>query len=140
MRGFQAEGAAPLVTGKPFPDPETKATAIRVGNPASWKLAEAAVDESDGRFASVTDDQILAAQRDLASHDGVFVEPASAAGIAGLLQDIAAGESYAGTTVAVTVTGHGLKDTATALEGMGPIVDTVVDADVTAAAAAAGLT
>jgi threonine synthase len=140
MRGFQAEGAAPLVTGEPFPDPETKATAIRVGNPASWKLAEAAVDESDGRFASVTDDQILAAQRDLASHDGVFVEPASAAGIAGLLQDIAAGESYAGLTIAVTVTGHGLKDTATALEGLGPIVDTVVDADVTAAAAAAGLT
>jgi threonine synthase len=139
MRGFQAEGAAPLVTGEPFPDPETKATAIRVGNPASWKLAEAAVDESDGRFASVTDDQILAAQRDLASHDGVFVEPASAAGIAGLLQDVAAGESYAGLTIAVTVTGHGLKDTATALEGMGPIVDTVVDADVTAAAAAAGL-
>ncbi len=140
MRGFQAEGAAPLVTGEPFPDPETKATAIRVGNPASWKLAEAAVEESDGRFASVTDEQILAAQRDLASHDGVFVEPASAAGIAGLLQDTAAGESYAGLTIAVTVTGHGLKDTATALEGMGPIVDTVIDADVTAAAVAAGLT
>jgi threonine synthase len=139
MRGFQAEGAAPLVTGEPFPDPETKATAIRVGNPASWKLAEAAVHESAGRFASVSDDQILAAQRDLASHDGVFVEPASAAGIAGLLQDVAAGESYAGLTIAVTVTGHGLKDTATALEGLGPIVDTVVDADVTAAAAAAGL-
>jgi threonine synthase len=139
MRGFQAEGAAPLVTGEPFPDPETKATAIRVGNPASWKLAEAAVHESAGRFASVSDDQILAAQRDLASHDGVFVEPASAAGIAGLLQDVAAGESHAGLTIAVTVTGHGLKDTATALEGLGPIVDTVVDADVTAAAAAAGL-
>ncbi len=139
MRGFQAEGAAPLVTGEPFPDPETKATAIRVGNPASWKLAEAAVEESDGRFASVTDEQILAAQRDLASHDGVFVEPASAAGIAGLLQDVAAGESYAGLTIAVTVTGHGLKDTATALEGMGPIVDTVIDADVIAAATAAGL-
>ncbi len=140
MRGFQAEGAAPLVTGEPFPDPETKATAIRVGNPASWKLAEAAVDESEGRFDSVSDDQILAAQRELASHDGVFVEPASAAGIAGLLQDIAAGHSYAGLTIAVTVTGHGLKDTATALEGLGPIVDTVVDADVTEAAAAAGLT
>jgi len=140
MRGFQAEGAAPLVTGEPFPDPETKATAIRVGNPASWKLAEAAVAESDGRFEAVSDDQILSAQRELASHDGVFVEPASAAGIAGLLADVAAGESFAGLTVAVTVTGHGLKDTATALEGMGPIVDTVVDADVTAAAAAAGLT
>jgi threonine synthase len=147
MRGFQAEGAAPLVTGEPFPDPETRATAIRIGNPASWKLAEAARNESGGRFAAVSDDQILAAQRDLACHDGVFVEPASAAGIAGLLQELAAGESYAGRTVAITVTGHGLKDTETALEGFaaaGPggarsIVDTVVDADVSAAAEAAGL-
>ncbi len=139
MRGFQAEGAAPLVTGEPFPDPETKATAIRIGNPASWKLAEAARDESGGRFAAVSDDQILDAQRQLASHDGVFVEPASAAGIAGLLQELAQGESYAGSTVVVTVTGHGLKDTATALEGFGSIVDTVVDADVESAARAAGL-
>lgn len=139
MRGFQAEGAAPLVTGEPFPDPETKATAIRIGNPASWHLAEQAAKESEGRFASVTDEQILAAQRELASRDGVFVEPASAAGIAGLLQDLAQGVSYAGSTVVVTVTGHGLKDTATALEGVGALVDTVVDADVTAAAAAAGL-
>ncbi len=139
MRGFQAEGAAPLVTGVPFPDPETKATAIRIGNPASWTLAETARDESGGRFASVSDDQILSAQRDLACHDGVFVEPASAAGIAGMLQELAAGESYAGSTVVVTVTGHGLKDTVTALEGFGSIVDTVVDADVSAAAEAAGL-
>ena len=139
MRGFQAEGAAPLVTGEPFPDPETKATAIRIGNPASWKLAEAARDESGGRFASVSDDQILDAQRQLAARDGVFVEPASAAGIAGLLQDLAAGESYAGLTVVVTVTGHGLKDTATALEAFGEVVDTVVDADLGATARAAGL-
>ena len=139
MRGFQAEGASPLVTGEPFPDPETKATAIRVGNPASWKLAEAAVQESEGRFAAVTDERILAAQRELAARDGVFVEPASAAGVAGILQDVAAGVSYAGSRVVVTVTGHGLKDTVTALEGMGPVVDTVVDADVRAAAAAAGL-
>ena len=139
IRGFQAEGAAPLVTGEPFPDPETRATAIRIGNPASWKLAEAARDESGGRFAAVSDDQILAAQRDLAARDGVFVEPASAAPVAGLLQEIAAGESYAGRTVVVTVTGHGLKDTATALEGFGQLVDNVVDADVEAAARAAGL-
>jgi threonine synthase len=139
MRGFQAEGAAPLVTGEPFPDPETKATAIRIGNPASWKLAEAARDESGGRFAAVSDEQILTAQQDLAARDGVFVEPASAAGVAGLLQDVASGESYAGTTVVVTVTGHGLKDTATALEGAGQLVDSVIDPDVTAAAAAAGL-
>ena len=91
MRGFQAAGAAPLVTGEPFPDPETKATAIRIGNPASWHLAEQAAKESEGRFAAVTDEQILAAQRELASRDGVFVEPASAAGIAGLLQELAAG-------------------------------------------------
>jgi threonine synthase len=139
MRGFQAAGAAPLVTGEPFPDPETKATAIRIGNPASWKLAEAARDESGGRFESVTDEQILDAQRQLASRDGVFVEPASAAGVAGLLQDLARGESYAGATVVVNVTGHGLKDTATALEGFGTIADTVVDPDVDAAARAAGL-
>jgi len=139
VRGFQAEGAAPLVTGEPFPDPETKATAIRIGNPASWKLAEAAAQESGGRFAAVSDDRILAAQRELAARDGIFVEPASAAGVAGLLQDVAAGESYAGSTVAITVTGHGLKDTATALEGFGQLVDTVIDADVEAAAEAAGL-
>lgn len=139
MRGFQAEGAAPLVTGEPFPDPETKATAIRVGNPASWKLAEAAAQESEGRFRSLSDEQILSAQRELASRDGVFVEPASAAGVAGLLADVAGGESYAGTTVVITVTGHGLKDTVTALEGFGPMVQSVVDADVSAAAEAAGL-
>jgi threonine synthase len=139
MRGFQAEGAAPLVTGEPFPDPETKATAIRIGNPASWKLAEEARDESGGRFESVSDAQILAAQKELASRDGVFVEPASAAGVAGLLQDLSRRETYVGATVVVTVTGHGLKDTATALEGFGPLVDTVIDAEVTAAAEAAGL-
>src|SRR6478736_3095803 len=127
MRGFQDEGAAPLVTGEPFPDPETRATAIRIGNPASWKLAEAARDESEGRFASVTDEQILAAQRELAARDGVFVEPASAAGIAGLLQELAAGESYRGKTVAVTVTGHGLKDAVTALAGFTESGGTIVD-------------
>lgn len=139
MRGFQAEGAAPLVTGAPFDDPETKATAIRIGNPASWKLAEAAAAESGGRFRAVSDAQILAAQAALAANDGVFVEPASAAGIAGLLADLAAGDSYAGSVVAITVTGHGLKDTATALEGVGSIVDTVVDPDADEAARAAGL-
>jgi threonine synthase len=143
MRGFQAEGASPLVTGKPFPEPETRATAIRIGNPASWHLAVRACEESGGRFAAVSDEQILEAQRELASHDGVFVEPASAAGVAGLLAELAAGESYAGSTVVLTVTGHGLKDTATALEGYASggrsIVDTVVDAEVTEAARAAGL-
>ncbi len=140
MRAYQAEGAAPLVTGQPFPNPETKATAIRIGNPASWKLADAAAAESGGRFASLTDEQILTAQRELAANDGVFVEPASAAGVAGLLQDLERGESYAGRTVAVTVTGHGLKDTATALEGFGDLVDVVIGADIDEAAGAAGLT
>jgi len=139
MRGFQAEGASPLVTGEPFPDPETKATAIRIGNPASWKQAEAAAFESGGRFRAVSDAQILAAQSQLARREGVFVEPASAAGVAGLLADLAAGESYAGLTVVITVTGHGLKDTATALESAVDLVDAVIDPDVEQAAAAAGL-
>ena len=85
MRGWQAAGAAPLVPGRRSPDPETVASAIRIGNPASWHLAVAAADESGGRFRAVTDEQILAAQRELAARDGVFVEPASAAGVAGLL-------------------------------------------------------
>ncbi len=139
MRGFQAEGAAPLVTGEPFPDPETKATAIRIGNPASWKLAEAAAAESGGRFAAVSDQQILDAQAELARRDGVFVEPASAAGVAGILAEAGQHDDYAGKTVVLTVTGHGLKDTATALEGAGELVDVVVDADVEQAAKAAGL-
>jgi threonine synthase len=139
MRGFQAAGAAPLVTGEPFPDPETRATAIRIGNPASWKLAEAARDESGGAFESVTDEQILAAQAELARHDGVFVEPASAAGVAGLLQAIANGESFAGKTLAITVTGHGLKDIDTGLELHLPIEELVIDNNVEAAAEAAGL-
>ncbi len=139
MHGFQAEGASPLVTGEPFPDPETKATAIRVGNPASWKLAESAAHESGGRFRAVSDAQILAAQAQLARRDGVFVEPASAAGVAGLLADLEAGDSYAGLSVVITVTGHGLKDTATALESAGDLVDAVIDPDVEQAAAAAGL-
>jgi threonine synthase len=142
VRGFQASGAAPLVTGVPVARPETRATAIRIGNPASWRLAVAAAEESGGRFAAVSDQRILTAQRDLARRDGVFVEPASAAGVAGLLAELEAGESYQGARVVVTVTGHGLKDTATALEGLkglGSIGDTVVDAEVGDAARAAGL-
>ena len=138
IRGFQADGAAPLVLGEPVPNPETKATAIRIGNPASWTLAVAARDESGGRFAAVSDAQILSAQGQLAAKDGVFVEPASAAGVAGLLAELAAGESYAGSRLVITVTGHGLKDTVTALEGH-PAIDAVIDRDVDQAASAAGL-
>src|SRR3954468_12162926 len=139
MRGWQAEGAAPLVLGRPVPDPETIASAIRIGNPASWDLAVAAAQESGGMFRKVTDDQILAAQRDLASREGVFVEPASAAGVAGLLIEHGEGADLRGQTVAVTVTGHGLKDIDTALSTFTDLVDTVVDADVEPAARAAGL-
>jgi threonine synthase len=139
MLGWQAAGAAPLVTGTPVSHPETVASAIRIGNPASWDLAVAARDASGGYFRAVTDEEILAAQRALAAHDGVFVEPASAAGVAGILQTLEAGESYAGQQVVVTVTGHGLKDIDTALSTFTDLVDTVVDADVDAAAEAAGL-
>ena len=139
MWGFQASGAAPLVLGKPVENPETVATAIRVGNPASWTLAIAARDDSGGRIEAVTDVEILQAQRELASRDGVFVEPASAAGVAGLLQAARAGEVERGQTIVVTVTGHGLKDTETALSGIEFVVDSVIDVDVDAAAEAAGL-
>ncbi len=139
MLGWQAAGAAPFVHGGPVSDPETVASAIRIGNPASWQLAVDAANQSGGRFRAVTDGEILAAQRQLAQEDGVFVEPASAAGVAGILQDQAAGESLAGKTVVVTVTGHGLKDTDTALSTFTELVDTVVAAEVDAAAEAAGL-
>lgn len=139
MRGWQAEGAAPLVLGAPVSDPETVASAIRIGNPASWDLAMTAADRSGGKFRSVTDEEILAAQRRLAVHEGVFVEPASAAGVAGLLLEAEEGTRYQGETVVVTVTGHGLKDIDTALSTFTDVVDNVVDADVSAAAKAAGL-
>ncbi|MDP3968779.1 MAG: threonine synthase [Nocardioides sp.] len=139
MHGWQAAGAAPFVSGAPVPDPETVASAIRIGNPASWDAAVAAASESGGGFRAVTDAQILSAQRELAAQDGVFVEPASAAGAAGLLVEHSEGRSYAGSTVVVTVTGHGLKDIDTALSTFTDLVDVVVDADTDAAAEAAGL-
>ncbi|GAA4966341.1 threonine synthase [Pseudonocardia tropica] len=115
MFGFQAAGAAPLVHGAPVSDPETIATAIRIGAPASWKGATTARDESNGRFAAVTDDEILAAYRMLSAQEGVFVEPASASSVAGLLQSHADGSLPTGSLVVCTVTGHGLKDPDTAL-------------------------
>ena len=139
MLGWQAAGAAPLVTGQPVQQPETVASAIRIGNPASWRLAAAAADDSGGRFGSVTDEQILSAQRRLAAGEGVFVEPASAAGVAGLLVEAEQGVRYDGQTIVVTVTGHGLKDIDTALSTFTDLVDNVVEADVSAAAKAAGL-
>jgi threonine synthase len=110
MFGFQASGAAPIVTGRPVPAPSTIATAIRIGHPASWQLAEAARDESGGLIESVTDRQILAAYRLLARKEGVFGELASAAGVAGLLQAREKDQLAAGSRVVCTITGHGLKE------------------------------
>jgi threonine synthase len=116
MLGFQAAGAAPLVHGAPVEHPETIATAIRIGNPASWKTAVAAQKESGGLFAAVTDEEILAAYRRLASEAGVFCEPASAAPVAGLLKLAReTPEKFAGQTVVAVLTGHGLKDPQSAI-------------------------
>jgi len=110
MYGFQASGAAPIVNGQAVAEPSTIATAIRIGNPASWTKALDARDASDGLIDAVTDRDILNAYRFLARHVGVFVELASAASVAGLLQSAEAGLVPAGSTVVCTVTGHGLKD------------------------------
>jgi len=136
--GVQAAGAAPFVVGHPIKDPETVATAIRIGKPASWDLAIAARDESGGWIRAVTDEAILSAQARLAAEVGVFVEPASAAPIAGLLAAAALGEVPRGATITCTVTGNGLKDTATALKGR-EVNPAVIPVDVDAAAAVLGL-
>ncbi|WP_238993554.1 threonine synthase [Nocardioides caldifontis] len=142
MLGWQAAGAAPLVAGEPVLAPETVASAIRIGNPASWHLAVDAATSSGGRFGAVEDEEILAAQRQLASAEGIFVEPGSAASVAGLLKDAADPARRAeleGRRLVVTVTGHGLKDIDTALSTFTDLVDTVVQPDAEAAARAAGL-
>jgi threonine synthase len=110
MLGWQAAGAAPLVTGEPVSQPETIATAIRIGNPASWDGAITARDESGGAIGAVTDEEILDAYRLLATLEGVFVEPASAASVAGLRRAVDGGLVERGETVVCTLTGHGLKD------------------------------
>ena len=115
MVGFQAAGAAPLVENRVIPEPKTVATAIRVGNPASWKPAVAAVHESEGWVDAVTDDEILHAYRLLAREEGVFMEPAAAAAVAGLVKSAKAGRLDAGATCVLTLTGHGLKDPESAL-------------------------
>ena len=111
MLGFQAEGAAPIVRGEPVEAPETVATAIRIGNPASWEGATSARDESGGVIESVTDDEILEAQRMIVRLEGVFCEPASATGVAGVRRMAAEGRIGSGETVVCVLTGHGLKDT-----------------------------
>ncbi len=110
MLGFQAEGAAPIVRGKVIERPETIATAIRIGNPASWKQAVAARDESGGIIDIVTDDEILEAYRMMASLEGIFCEPASAASLAGVLKLYRKGFFKRGDVAVLTLTGHGLKD------------------------------
>jgi threonine synthase len=137
MWGFQAAGAAPIVSGQVVENPSTIATAIRIGNPASWTKALAARDESGGRIDAVTDRAILAAYRLLARTEAVFVEPASAASVAGLLQVAAAGELEPGQRVVCTVTGNGLKDPEWAISGAPAPVTIPVDA--AAAAAQLGL-
>jgi threonine synthase len=137
MWGFQAAGAAPIVTGKVVEKPSTVATAIRIGNPASWQQALEARDSSGGLIDSVTDREILATYRLLASREGVFVEPASAAGVAGVLKKHQQGLLAAGQTVVCTVTGHGLKDPDWAIAGAPQPVTVAVDPH--AAAAQLGL-
>ncbi|MFT4211095.1 MAG: threonine synthase [Microbacterium sp.] len=132
MFGFQAAGSAPLVRGEVVKNPETVASAIRIGNPASWHLALEARDATDGWFGAIEDDRILAAQKLLAATVGVFVEPASAISVAGLLDRAEAGVVPKGATVVLTVTGHGLKDPQWALRTAdgGEVAPTVVDATV----------
>ena len=133
MWGFQAAGAAPIVTGQVVEQPQTIATAIRIGNPASWTRALAARDESGGRIDAVTDRAILAAYRLLARTEAVFVEPASAASVAGLLQVAEAGGLEPGQRVVCTVTGNGLKDPEWAISGAPAPVTVPVDAAIAAA-------
>jgi threonine synthase len=138
MFGFQAAGAAPIVRGAPVLRPTTIATAIRIGNPASWRHAEQARDESHGLIDAVTDKQILEAYRLIARREAVFVEPASAASVAGLLATVEDGRLPRGSTVVCTVTGNGLKDPEWAISGAPKPITVPIDAR--AAAEALGLT
>ncbi|GAA3166603.1 threonine synthase [Planomonospora alba] len=134
MFGFQASGAAPIVGGAPVTHPHTIATAIRIGNPASWKLAEAARDESGGVIQAVTDRQIAAAYKLLAQEEGVFVELASAASVAGLLQAHEQGLVEPGQRIVCTVTGNGLKDPDWAISGAPAPITIPIDAHAAASA------
>jgi threonine synthase len=136
MFGFQAEGAAPIVLGHPVANPETIATAIRIGNPASWDLAVAAARDSGGEIRAVTDPEIMASYRRLA-REGMFCEPASAASVAGLLRIAEDGAIPRGSTVVCVLTGHGLKDPQSAMEVAGR--PPTVPADPEAIAAELGL-
>jgi threonine synthase len=137
MWGFQAAGSAPIVKNKIITNPETIATAIRIGNPASWAQAIDARDSSGGVIDSVTDREILAAYRLIAAKEGIFVEPSSAAGLAGLIKYKKAKKLPTGKKIVITVTGHGLKDVQWALEGAAK--PKIVPVNAKAAAKALGL-
>lgn len=124
MFGFQAAGSAPIVDGAPVANPNTIATAIRIGNPASWEHATCALKESNGFIDKVTDEEILSAYKLIARTDGVFVEPASASCLAGLIKCVKASRIPAGSVITATMTGHGLKDPDTAIKNAGfePII------------------
>jgi threonine synthase len=141
MFGFQAAGSAPIVLGHVVKSPETLASAIRIGNPASWELALAAREQTDGYFGAIDDDTILAAQRILSAEVGIFVEPASAISVAGLLERSDAGQIPKGAIVVLTVTGHGLKDPQWALRRAdgSEVTPTSVPVDVSAIADVLGL-
>ncbi len=119
MFGFQAWGAAPIVDGAPVADPQTVASAIRIGNPASWQPAAKALKESGGFIDKVTDEEILAAYKMIAAREGIFIEPASAACLAGLAKCVKAGRIPPGSVVTATMTGHGLKDPDNAIKSAG---------------------
>ncbi|MFC2002864.1 threonine synthase [Chloroflexota bacterium] len=127
MMGFQAKGAAPIVRGYPIEQPETVASAIRIGNPASWQKAVTARDESSGIIDMVSDAEIMAAQKLMATKGGIFGEPASAASLAGLTKLSKSGMDFSQRRVVCVVTGTGLKDTDTALKGAEPFVDVPAD-------------
>ena len=127
MMGFQAEGAAPIVRGQPVEKPETVASAIRIGNPASWEKAVAARDESGGIIDMVSDEEILSAQKLMATEAGVFGEPASAASVAGLVKLSQAGRDFTGKKIVCVITGTGLKDTEIALKDAPPFLKLSAD-------------
>ncbi len=129
MFGFQAAGAAPIVDGKKVDNPETIATAIRIGNPASWQQALEARDESGGLIDKITDEEILSAYHYLANQEAIFVEPASAAGLAGLLKLHSQKKLPVGKNIVITVTGNGLKDPQWALENAASAIKIPVDAE-----------
>src|SRR5215212_6732260 len=119
MFGYQAAGAAPIVDGAPVANPNTVATAIRIGNPASWQAAVSAMKESQGLIDKVTDDEILHAYKTIARTDGIFIEPASAAALAGIINCVKANKIPSGSVITATMTGHGLKDPDCAIKTAG---------------------